>query len=152
MPASLVTEISPEVWVSTPEMMLSRVLLPQPDGPTMETNVCPRTSKEMWSSTRLARGGARAEGLAEVVHRQDGHVIASRCESWEDVPMCGGGGAAPPCGAAPISVLDAQWPLSRQRNARRAARSKTSWSMTTITTTNRITQAAKPANWFASYQ
>src|SRR5215218_9699630 len=48
--------MSPEVCVSTPEMMLSSVLLPQPDGPTMETKVCPRTSKVMWSRTRLARG------------------------------------------------------------------------------------------------
>src|SRR4051812_48632005 len=57
--------MSPEVWVSTPEMMLSRVLLPQPDGPTMETNVCPRTSKLMWSSTRLLR----AVPAPKVLHR-----------------------------------------------------------------------------------
>src|SRR5829696_2659129 len=56
LPWSLVTAMSPEVCVSTPEMMLSNVLLPQPDGPTMETKVCPRTSKVMWSRTRLARG------------------------------------------------------------------------------------------------
>src|SRR3954453_5929667 len=54
-PSSLVTAMSPDVWVSTPEMMLSRVLLPQPDGPTIDTNVWPRTSNEMWSRTRLLR-------------------------------------------------------------------------------------------------
>jgi hypothetical protein len=45
-------------------MMLSRVLLPQPEGPTIETNVPPRTSKEMSSRTRLARGVPTLKVLA----------------------------------------------------------------------------------------
>src|SRR5450432_3165820 len=45
------TSASPRVWWRKPPMMLSRVDLPQPDGPTMQTNSPSRTSRSMRSST-----------------------------------------------------------------------------------------------------
>src|SRR3990170_4316343 len=42
---SWVTSTDPAEGVSTPERMLSRVLLPHPEGPTMETKTCPDSSK-----------------------------------------------------------------------------------------------------------
>ncbi len=45
-PAS-VTDTVPLVGVSTPERMLSSVLFPHPEGPTMETKTFPSTSRLM---------------------------------------------------------------------------------------------------------
>src|SRR3990170_3999867 len=44
-------ETLPEVGVSMSERMLSRVDFPHPEGPTIETNTCPETSKlTSWSA------------------------------------------------------------------------------------------------------
>ena len=70
-------DLTPEVWVSTPEMMLSRVLLPQPDGPTMETNVLsPDVEVEsVESSHRRLVLGRRRELLDHLRRLQDGQLL-----------------------------------------------------------------------------
>src|SRR5215218_3829919 len=102
--------MSPEVCVSTPEMMLSSVLLPQPDGPTMETKVCPRTSKLMLSSTRLAR----AVPAPKVLQRSFtvntamsvplGSVLGSDGEGRGDLAHSVGG--VPPAEGSPGQALE----------------------------------------------
>src|SRR5215210_1510906 len=42
---SFVTEIDPDVGVSTRDRMFRSVDFPHPDGPTSDTNVCPESSK-----------------------------------------------------------------------------------------------------------
>src|SRR3712207_4022696 len=70
--------MSPDVCVSTPEMMLSSVLLPHPDGPTIETKVWPRTSNEMWSRTRLLRAVPAPKVLQRSFTVRTAMFLASR--------------------------------------------------------------------------
>src|SRR5687767_14507628 len=51
-PPSAVTVTSPVVGSSMPDTMFRNVLLPHPDGPTIETNVWPLISKSRPSSAR----------------------------------------------------------------------------------------------------
>ncbi len=61
--------ISPELTLSRPAIMASKVDFPQPEGPTSTTNSPVLTSRSM-----PLQYGRRAEGFVEVTNRQGSHV------------------------------------------------------------------------------
>jgi hypothetical protein len=79
---------SPEVEVSRPAMMRRSVVLPQPDGPSSETNspslIVSETSFSAWKAPKLLRMRSMtrdllqrlesAETLADAVNDNIGHV------------------------------------------------------------------------------
>jgi hypothetical protein len=51
------TAITPDVGRMRPAMSMASVVLPQPEGPTIERNSPPRTSNEMPSRARTSPSG-----------------------------------------------------------------------------------------------
>ena len=75
---------SPRVGASSPDMHFSSVVLPQPEGPTMQTNSFSATSK-LEVADRLDRVVALSVGLAEVIDLQ--HLFISP-HSLARAPRC----------------------------------------------------------------
>src|SRR4051794_38206353 len=76
---SFVTEIDPEVGSSTPDRMFSSVDLPQPDGPTSDTNVCPDSPKLSPPSACTAGRSLRVAGKTLVRFSMVSVAMRSSC-------------------------------------------------------------------------